>query len=67
MSTSPETPPRKADCGSRQTAKSVLEDQAKRHERRAQQLRMLLAALPETLTKEQDDAIWSILCDLPRP
>lgn len=51
----------------RQTAKSVIEDYAKRHRLRAEQLETLSATLPETLTKEQDDAIWSIICDLPRP
>lgn len=51
----------------RETAKSIIEEYAKRHERRAQQLRSLLAVLPEKLTTEQDHAIWSIICDLPRP
>jgi len=60
--------PLSIDTGpSRMTAKSIIEDHVKRHERRASQLRILLAALPSELTQEQDDAIWSIICDLPRP
>jgi len=58
-----ETPPQAC----RESAKGIIRHHIERHERRAAQLRLLLATLPDTLTKEQDDAIWAIVCDLPRP
>lgn len=51
----------------RQSGKAVLADNVARLRRRADELQILHDTLPEKLSREQDEAIWSIACSLHRP
>ncbi len=62
-----ETPNDQLSMGCRQTGKAVLSDLARRHRARADNLETFLAILPAEITKEQDEALWEIVCSLPRP
>lgn len=44
----------------RQSAVAVIEDQIRRFRRQADNLESLLNVLPRKLTREQDEALWSI-------
>lgn len=50
----------------RQQAKGIIADKIRRLRHRADQLQILHDMLPERPTPEQDQALWSIICDLPQ-
>jgi hypothetical protein len=54
-------------CGSRQSGKAVLRDLIERLRRAADQLQVLHDMLPERPTNEQDNALWTVAFQLPRP
>lgn len=54
-------------CGTRENGKALLRSVIERHRRHADNLQRLHDMLPEKPAPEQDEALWSIVCQLPRP
>lgn len=51
----------------RDSAKSVLRDLIERHRRAANEYELLLHAMPDQVPPEHDEALYHLLCRLPRP
>jgi hypothetical protein len=51
-------------CCSRQSAKAVLKDKIHRLRNKANNLEILCNTLPEVLSSEQDEAIWSLAVEI---
>lgn len=48
----------------RQTSRAVLQDMLTRLERKQGHIRTLLAMLPTEMSREQDEALWQIACEM---
>jgi len=55
------------DCCGRQSSRDVIQGIINRHYNTARNLKVLLAMLPTVMTQEQDEALWSIACDIKHP